>query len=97
LATLKENQVMNLQSVPVSMLSQGEKFELLASSDRRCYVLRSRSDYFAAQLHGDEAIRFEADYETVRRHFPDWKPDQALGQLWDKGGYSWSAAQDAAD
>ncbi|HTO61538.1 MAG TPA: hypothetical protein VMM15_09800 [Bradyrhizobium sp.] len=88
---------MNLHSLPLSMLSQGDKFELLASTDRRCYVLRSRSDYFIAQLQGEEAMRFEADYETVRQQFPDWAPDQTLAQLWDKGGYSWSAAQDVAD
>ena len=39
-------------------------------------------------------MRFRADYETIQRQFPDWKPDQTLAQLWDQGGYSWLAAQD---
>ncbi len=88
---------MNLQSSPVSLVSRGERFELLASDDRSCFVLRSRTDYFEAQLQGDDAMRFAADYQFVRQQFPGWHPDQTLGQLWDKGGYSWLAAQDAAD
>ncbi len=88
---------MNLRSTPVSVVSRGDRFELLASDDRRCFELRSRSDYFEAELQGDDALRFEADYECVQQQFPGWQPDQTLGQLWDKGGYSWLAAQDAAD
>ncbi|MGA7809171.1 hypothetical protein [Bradyrhizobium sp.] len=86
---------MNDPSGPVRLLSGGEKFELFASADRACFVLRSKADYFEARLQGEEALRFGSDYQVVTQQFPAWKPDQTLAQLWDKGGYSWCAAQDA--
>jgi hypothetical protein len=79
----------------VSLISEGEKYQLLGSDDRTSFVLRSKADFFVAHLQGEDAMRFGADYETVKRQFPDWKPDQALAQLWDQGGYSWLAAQEA--
>lgn len=80
---------------PVSLLSDGKDFELLASADRTSFVLRSKADQYVAHLKGEDAERFKADYETIKRQFPSWNSDQALAQLWDQGGYSWLAAQEA--
>ena len=71
-----------------------QEFELLALADGASFILRSKADFFTAHLQGEDATRFQADYETIRAQFPDWKPDQTLAQLWDQGGYSWLAAQD---
>jgi hypothetical protein len=46
-------------------------------------------------LRGEDATRFRTDYETVQKQFPGWQSDQTLAQLWDQGGYSWLAAQEA--
>jgi len=79
----------------VSLISGGEQYELFASDDETSFVLRSRADSFAAHLQGEDAARFRADYEAVKQQFPNWEPDQALAQLWDQGGYSWLATQEA--
>jgi hypothetical protein len=79
----------------VSLIAEGKEYELLASEDGAAFILRSKADFFTAHLQGEDAARFQADYDTIRRQFPDWKPDQTLAQLWDQGGYSWLAAQEA--
>jgi hypothetical protein len=79
---------------PLTMVEQGTEFELLGSEDRSAFVLRFKTDGLTAQLAGDDAARFRADYETIRTQYPGWKADQTLAQLWDQGGYSWLAAQD---
>lgn len=84
-----------ISQMPVRLLSDGDRFELLASADRSAFVLRSKPDFFVAHLLGEEASRFDADYRAVQRQHPAWKPDQALAQLWDDGGYMWFAAQEA--
>ena len=86
---------MSEEPAMIHLISEGEDYELLASDDRTSFVLRSKIDCLAARLEGEDAARFQADYEAVKRQFPDWKPDQALAQLWDQGGYSWLAAQEA--
>ncbi len=73
----------------------GTKYELLASKDEAVFVLRSKTDRLTAHLQGDDATRFRADYETVRSQFPAWQADQTLAQLWDQGGYSWLAVEEA--
>lgn len=78
----------------VRLIAEGKDYELLASEDKASFILRSKADFFTAHLQGEDAMRFRADYETIQRQFPDWKPDQTLAQLWDQGGYSWLAAQD---
>ncbi len=79
----------------IRFLSDGDRFELRASGDQSAFVLRSKADFFVAHLAGEDASRFKADYGAVRRQHPAWKPDQALAQLWDHGGYMWFAAQEA--
>ncbi len=83
------------EQTAVNVVSDGEKFELLASMDRSAFVLRSKSDFYVANLHGEEAARFDADYQAARRRFPAWQIDRTLSQLWEQGGYMWFAAQDA--
>jgi hypothetical protein len=78
----------------VSLIAAGNDYELFASSDQASFVLRSKADFYTAHLQGEDAARFQADYQAIQRQYPDWKPDQTLAQLWDQGGYSWLAAQD---
>lgn len=86
---------MSVNQASVSLIAQGSEYELLASEDDAAFILRSKADFFAAHLKGEDAARFRTDYDVIRRQFPDWKPDQTLAQLWDQGGYSWLAAQEA--
>lgn len=79
----------------VRLVSDGDRFELLAAADRSAFVLRSKADFFVANLLGHDASRFDADYRALRQQHPTWKSDQALAQLWDQGGYMWFAAQEA--
>jgi hypothetical protein len=79
---------------PLTLVAEGAEYELLRSEDRASFVLRFKADHLTAHLQGDNAVRFQADYETVKQQFPSWNPDQMLAQLWDQGGYSWLAAQD---
>jgi hypothetical protein len=77
------------------VIADGRQFELLAAEGGESFILRSKSDFYTAHLQGEDAARFRTDYETIRTQFPSWKPDQTLAQLWDQGGYSWLAAQEA--
>ena len=85
---------MSQHQAAVSLIAEGADFELSATPDRASFVLRSKADFCTAHLQGDDAARFQADYQAIRLQYPDWKPDQTLAQLWDQGGYSWLAAQD---
>ena len=78
-----------------TLIAEGKEFELLTLEDGASFILRSKADFFTAHLQGEDAARFRADYDTIRAQFPAWKPDQTLAQLWDQGGYSWLAAQEA--
>lgn len=78
-----------------SWIAEGREFELLAAEDGASFILRSKADFFTAHLKGEDATRFRSDYDAIRRQFPAWKADQTLAQLWDQGGYSWLAAQEA--
>jgi hypothetical protein len=84
-----------MSEAPVRLLSDGARFQLLAAADRSAFVLRSKADYYVADLRGEEASRFDADYRVVRQQHPSWQSDQALAQLWDHGGYMWFAAREA--
>lgn len=85
---------MSEQHGPLSVVSQGEEYELLAAGDGASFVLRFKTDQLAAHLQGEDAARFRTDYDAIKTQFPAWKPDQALAQLWDQGGYSWLAAKE---
>jgi hypothetical protein len=83
-----------MSSEPLMPIAQGTEYELLRSNDGEIFVLRFKTDGLKAELQGEDAARFLADYEAVKFSHPDWKPDQTLAQLWDQGGYSWLAAQE---
>ncbi len=47
----------------VSMIAEGKDYELLASADKACFILRSKADLSTAHLQGEDATRFQTDYE----------------------------------
>jgi hypothetical protein len=79
---------------PITLVAEGAEYALLASDDATTFVLRFKTDGMAAQMAGEDATRFQADYDTIKQQHPTWQPDQLLAQLWDQGGYSWLAAQE---
>jgi hypothetical protein len=79
----------------LAVVVTGTEFELLISADGTAFVLRSKTDRLSAHLTGEDAVRFRADYETIKLQFPAWQADQTLAQLWDQGGYSWLAVEEA--
>ncbi|MFH1346123.1 MAG: hypothetical protein ABIL01_33690 [Pseudomonadota bacterium] len=85
---------MSERPVSVSLIAEGKDYELSATADRASFILRSKADFCTAHLQGEDAARFQADYQAIQLQYPNWKPDQTLAQLWDQGGYSWLAAQD---
>lgn len=85
---------MNEIQAPVSMIAEGEDYELLGPRDQASFILRSKADFYTAHLKDEDAARFAADYRAIKLQYPDWNPDQTLAQLWDQGGYSWLATQD---
>jgi hypothetical protein len=86
---------MSKNDATASLIEDGKEYALLVSEDGASFILRSKTDSLTAHLQGEDAARFRTDYDTVRSQFPAWKPDQALAQLWDQGGYRWLAAQEA--
>ena len=86
---------MSENQASVSLIAEGNEYELLGTEDGAAFILRSKADFFTAHLQGEDAARFRTDYDAIRLQFPNWKPDQTLAQLWDQGGYSWLAAQEA--
>ena len=76
------------------VIAEGTEYELLSSGDGAAFVLRFKTDQLTAHLQGDDAIRFRAEYEELKKQYPAWQADQTLAQLWDQGGYSWLAEQD---
>jgi hypothetical protein len=85
---------MSEKQASLNLIAGGEEYELLGSEDGESFVLRFKTEQMTAQIAGDDASRFRADYEAIKQQFPAWAPDQTLAQLWDQGGYSWLAAQD---
>lgn len=85
---------MNDGQTPLTLIAEGAEYELLAAADGGTFVLRFKTDDLVANLKGDDAARFRADYDALKAQFPTWQPDQTLAQLWDQGGYSWLAGQD---
>jgi hypothetical protein len=84
-----------IENLASSLVAEGGAFELLTAEDGASFTLLSKADFYSAHLQGEDAARFRTDYDAIRRQFPTWQADQALARLWDQGGYSWFAAQDA--
>ncbi len=85
---------MSAEQAPLKLVAEGPEYALLASEDGTAFQLRFKTEHMTANLQGEDATRFRADYEAIRLQHPTWEPDQTLAQLWDQGGYSWLAAQD---
>jgi hypothetical protein len=75
-------------------LGEGADYALSSTADGSRFLLRCKADQMAAHLQGEDAARFQADYQTIRSQYPDWPADQTLAQLWDQGGYGWLATPD---
>lgn len=76
-----------------SLLAAGAAYTLSSASEGIAYVLTSKDDGMTAHLQGEDAARFQADYQTILTQYPDWPADQTLAQLWDQGGYGWLAKE----
>ncbi|OYX69796.1 MAG: hypothetical protein B7Y95_17175 [Rhizobiales bacterium 32-66-11] len=85
---------MSEQTIAAGIILEGEEYQLCAGGDGVSFVLRFKTEHMVAYLAGDDAARFQSDFETVRQQFPASKADQALAQLWDQGGYSWLATEE---
>ncbi|MFG1424300.1 hypothetical protein [Roseixanthobacter liquoris] len=83
---------MSEQTVAAGVILEGEEYQLCG--DGASFVLRFKTEHMVAHLAGDDAARFQSDFDTVQQQFPGWKADQALAQLWDQGGYSWLATEE---
>lgn len=80
--------------VALSVVSDGTEYSLSAAPDGSRYILRFKAESMTADITGEDAERFQKDYDEVKSQFPDANADQLLAQLWDQGGYSWLAVQD---
>ena len=78
----------------LSVIETGTEYELLGAADRSAYALRFKTDHLIANLEGEDASRFQKDYEDIKSQYPNWPADQTLAQLWDQGGYSWLAIEE---
>lgn len=77
-----------------SPLEDGAEYALSIAQDQASFILRNKADGMTANLTGDDASRFRQDYDELKGHYPEWKADQLLAQLWDQGGYGWLAQQE---
>ncbi len=86
---------MNDANSEYAVLEDGDEYALSISNAQQCaFRLRNKSEASCALIENDDAIRFQADYQTLKRSNPDWDADKILAQLWDHGGYGWLAKQE---
>lgn len=85
--------MVNLRDLPpLAPMAEGAEYSLHAAGD--AYLLRCKPERRSALLEGEDAARFELDYELVLAQFPTGAVDRVLAQLWDQGGYGWLASDD---
>lgn len=78
-----------------AVLEEGDEYALLSSNAQQsAFRLRNKSEASCAFIENDDALRFQADYQTLKSSNPDWASDKILAQLWDHGGYGWLAKQE---
>jgi hypothetical protein len=75
-----------------TFIEGGEEYELRANEDRTAYTLRFKTEELIVSLEGEALDAFLAEYDLVKRQYPQYGADQRLAQIWDQGGYSWLAA-----
>lgn len=78
-----------------TLVEQGEEYALFGAAGDAAFRLCCKTEQRAANIQGEDAKRFQTDYEILRRQYPDWPPDRILAQLWDQGGYGWLAEENA--
>lgn len=81
-------------SEPVAVVAEGAEFALLSYGEGATYALRAKEEHSAAYFEGEERDAFLAEYNSVKSQYPGYTADQVLAQLWDQGGYSWTAVHD---
>lgn len=80
---------------PTVFVEGGDEYELFASEDKASYLLRFKTEGLTVRLEGGQLAAFLKEYDTVKKAYPAYGPDQRLAQIWDQGGYSWLAAEAA--
>jgi hypothetical protein len=85
------------QQEPTTFVEGGEEYELFASEDKTAYLLRYKTEGLTVHLAGEQLEAFHKEFETVKKGYPNYGPDQRLAQIWDQGGYSWLAAEAAGE
>ncbi len=82
---------------PTVFMEGGDEYELFASEDKTAYLLRFKTEELSVPLAGDQLAAFLKEYDTVKKAYPHYGPDQRLAQIWDQGGYSWLAMEATGD
>ena len=80
---------------PTIFVEGGGEYELFASEDKTSYLLRFNTEGLTVPLEGEQLEAFLKEYDTVKKAYSNYSPDQQLAQIWDQGGYSWLAAEAA--
>ncbi len=80
---------------PTVFVEGGDEYELFTSEDKTAYLLCFKTEGLTVPLQGEQLEAFLKEYDTVKKAYPNYGPDQRLAQIWDQGGYSWLAAEAA--
>lgn len=80
---------------PTVFVEGGEEYELFSNEDKSAYLLRYKTEAQSVPLAGEQLAAFLQEFETVKKAYPNFTPDQRLAQIWDQGGYSWLAMEAA--
>ncbi len=82
---------------PTIFVEGGDEYELFASDDKTVYLLRFKTESLTVPLRDEQLEAFLKEYDTVKKAYPNYGPDQRLAQIWDQGGYSWLAMEATGD
>lgn len=78
---------------PTVFVEGGDEYELFTNDDKTAYLLRFKTEGLSVPLAGEQLEAFLKEFETVKKAYPNFGPDQRLAQIWDQGGYSWLAME----
>ena len=82
---------------PTNFVEGGDEYELFTNEDKTAYLLRFKTEGLTVPLEGEQLEAFLKEFETVKKAYPNFGPDQRLAQIWDQGGYSWLAMEATGD
>lgn len=85
------------KQAPTTFVEGGDEYELFANDDKTAYLLRFKTEGLTVPLEGEQLDAFLKEFETVKKAYPAFGPDQRLAQIWDQGGYSWLAMEATGD